>query len=211
MRGRRRGRAGLEARTALTGGRAGAERRPGQGEAAWRGAAWCSRMTWAVRGAGGRLSTTRPVAAQRGQVRRSVFERRGNPVITANRIEGELREIARPQCPTELAAAVRCSPCLKEFPRVIESLDRNFGVRGGPFRTVAPGVTGSIPVGRPTNPAPCSDGAPARASIVERYSASGLTQTVSCRHLPATDGLLLACLQFFDRKEADIAYVLLAC
>ncbi len=41
-----------------------------------------------------------------------------------------MREVASPQCPREPSAAVRCSPRLKEFHRVIESVDRNFGVRG---------------------------------------------------------------------------------
>ena len=51
-----------------------------------------------------RVSWAKPlnrVPPKRGQARTNMFERYGNPQITAKAIEGRLREFAFPQAPTE--------------------------------------------------------------------------------------------------------------
>ena len=63
-------------------------------------------------------------------------------------IEGRLRELALPQASTVSAAFIRWSRRPEKPPRFIRGLDGRFERSGGPSRTVAPGVTGSIPVGR---------------------------------------------------------------
>jgi hypothetical protein len=64
--------------------------------------------------------------------------------------EGRLREVGCPHGPTTLSSAIRCSPRSEEIRRFLAAIVASVRERGGPSRTVAPGVTGSIPVGRPS-------------------------------------------------------------
>src|SRR6516162_6052385 len=55
------------------------------------------------------------------------------------------------------SGAVRCSPRCEEIRRFLAAIDTSLRERGGPSRTVAPGVSGSSPLGRPTK-APLATG-----------------------------------------------------
>ena len=63
--------------------------------------------------------------------------------------EGRVREVGCPHRPTEGSRVVRCSPRSEEFRSVFVAVDESLDEWGGPSRTVAPGVSGSSPLGRP--------------------------------------------------------------
>ena len=124
-----------------------------------------ARQPECVGGWPGGLSTVLRRRAARGVIRPALLRRSTVLSSCRTRTEGRVREVGRPQRPTKQSRAVRCSTRLEESRRVHGAIDRTLERWGVSSRTVAPGVSGSSPLGRPTNPASCGDGAPAGCSF----------------------------------------------